>query len=187
MSNNNQLPTTISGRNKTPFILDGLTQSSMLFDSVLTASYDSSKSTLLNKNIYVINCGKSNDCKEYVDAFRKTKNSDKNSKTGCCVGLSAYFIKPDYDYDNTAYNSSSNLKILFKNKSDIELSSVIPFDIPNIYTISYLNEVIVSIIYDTNFENQKIEVYHPVIKSVKNSGLSITLPKTNGNVQNINL
>lgn len=180
-------PRIITGKNKVSFIFDGLSPSSMLFDSVITATYNSNKSMLVNKNIYTANCGKSSDCREYSDAFRKTKESDKNSKTGCCVGLSAYFIKPDYDYDNQLYDSSNNLKILYKNRSEIELSSVIPFDIPNLYTISYLDEIIVSIIYDSNFENQKIEVYHPVIKSLKNSGLNIALPKTNGNVQNINL
>jgi hypothetical protein len=161
------------------------------YDSELLASYDSEKSVLLNQTIFSAKCGLREDCLEYNPPFTGSKGKgdkkDKNSKIGCCVGLGAYFILPNYDYDNINFYNSFSLKILFNNSSDIELFSVPSFTIPNILTISYLDEIIISLIYDANFENRNIELYHPVTKLVNKNYLEIILPKTNGNIQNINL
>jgi hypothetical protein len=158
------------------------------YDSELVASYDSEKSVLLNQTIFSAKCGLREDCIGYDPPFTGSKGKkDTDPKIGCCVGLGAYFILPNYDYDNINLYNSTNLKILFNNTTNTELSSIPSFTIPNIVTISYLDEIIINLIYDANFENKKIELYHPVTNLINKNSLTVTLPKTDGEIQNINL
>lgn len=184
--NNKNLPKVISGKNKTPFIVEGFTESSMKFDTLLTAVYDVNRSSLLNNRVFTAQCGVSVECQEYKDLFFKTKTADQSTKTGCCAGLFVDFIQPNFDLQST-YNSN-DIRILFKNTTDVEFTTTLVFDIPNIYTVSYLNEIIINIIYDTNFENKNVEIYHPIIKNfINRESLLINLPKTNGDIINLDL
>lgn len=179
---------TVSAKNKLPFVPPGFLQSSTQYDFVLYASYDNFKSFLQSKSIFTAQCGISEECREYVPAFGgKASKIDKRIKTGCCVGLYVNFMLPYYDLRNSELYTSENLKVLFKNSSDTELSKFTPLGPPNLLTVSYSNEIIISIIYDSNFENKTLELYHPFILQIKNKALTIVLPKTNGNVQNIDI
>jgi hypothetical protein len=177
------------------FAVKGLDRFVVGFDSFLSARYNPKLFNLLDTIVFTANCGVFEDCLEYDSIFSKPKKKDKDSKIGCCVGLNIDFIQPSYHFSENYFvpNSVSPggsiiVGAFFKNTTDFELSNVIEFGPPNILTLSYLDEIIISIIYDSNFENKDLVLYHPVITELKNQlYYSLVLPNTNGQIQNINI
>lgn len=192
MSTNERPPKVISGKKKLPFVPPNFDVkiSNNSYNAIIVPIYDFNRSNLLNKNIW------SGKCQLYVDCidFLVNKNKVKEFGTttsfmngGCCSGLTVDFIQPERDITNTPDHYGDMCKILFDSTVDQDLSVLVAFDIPNILSISYLDEIVVSIIYNNNFENKEINIYHPIIQQIKNSSSTILLPKTNGLVNNINL
>jgi hypothetical protein len=194
MSTGEKPLSTVSGKNKLPFIPENFDSqiSKNFYNAIIVPQYDLGRSNLLNKHIWTGKCQLMGDCVDFLvndnkAVLRSNEQPGALLFGGCCAGLTIDFIQPDYDISNTLNDYVSFCKILFNSTVDEDLSVIGSFDIPNILSISHSAEIIISIIYGNNFENKEVNIYHPIINQIKNSSLTITLPKTNGLVNNINL